>query len=69
MNVNNYKVVPKKKYKLKSWVKYFGFFVMGIIVTIITMNLFSKNNGTEKIECSIERKIYIFEKRELNYDK
>ena len=69
MNVNNYKAVPKKKYKLKSWVKYFGFFVMGIIVTIITMNLFSKNNGIEKIKCSVEQKIYIFEKRELNYDK
>lgn len=69
MNVNNYKAVPKKKYKLKSWVKYFGFFVMGIIVTIITMNLFSKSNGIETVECSVEQKIYIFEKRELNYDK
>lgn len=69
MNVKDFKAVPKKKYKLKSWVKYFGFFVMGVLVTIIIMNIFCRNNGIETIECSVEHKIYIFEKRKLNYDK
>jgi len=69
MKVNNFNAVPKKKYKLKNWVKYFGFFVMGILVTIITINLFNKRDGIETIDCSIEQKVYIFEKREFNYDK
>ena len=65
--MKNEKVVKQKKLKLKNWVKYFAFFVMGVFVTIIISSILHRPETNGK--CYFEQNIYFYEIERKNINE